>query len=196
MTTTRTPLEPVQPLVVASRGLNIRQRTPDQIGFVVPDLEHAVRSFASDLGIGPWLIWDYSPPVLAWRTYRGGAGTWSMKAAFVGSKPEIELIEPLEGPSTYHDFLASNPNGGVHHLAYVVDSFQETAATLAELGVELIQAGGGHGLDGDGAFGYFDSRRRLGFILEAIQPPARRRAAALVYVDGQFVPNDAGLTRP
>jgi len=147
--------------------------TFDQVGFVVPDLEAAMADFIANLAIGPWAVWDYVPPFLPQRELRGRPGTFSMRAGFAGSGPQVELIEPLEGPSVWHEFLAGH-GPGIHHLAYYVPSFEEAAAELRELGAELLMWGGGHGLDGDGRFGYFDTERRFGFVLEAIERPARR----------------------
>lgn len=158
----------------------IAGRRLDQIGFVVPDLELAMEDFSANLGIGPWAIWEYVPPYLGWREYRGRPGSFSMRAAFAGSRPQVELIEPIEGPSIWHEFLEQR-GVGIHHLAFFVDSFADTRAKLADLGIEMVMAGGGHGLDGDGAFGYFDAEARFGFVLEAIQHPARRRPPARLH---------------
>lgn len=154
--------------------------TFDQVGFVVPDLDAAMADFSVNLGIGPWAVWDYVPPFLPRRELRGRPGTFSMRAGFAGVGPQIELIEPLDGPSLWHEFLAGRGRG-IHHLAFYVPSFEEAAAELRQLGAELLMWGGGHGLDGDGRFGYFDTERRFGFVLEAIERPARRPLPNRVY---------------
>jgi hypothetical protein len=41
-------------------------------------------------------------------------------------------------------------------------------------GIEAIQDGAGFGVDGDGAFAYFDTSTTLGMLVEAIQRPTRR----------------------
>jgi catechol 2,3-dioxygenase-like lactoylglutathione lyase family enzyme len=147
--------------------------TFDQIGIVVPDLDAAMADFTRKLGLGPWAIWDYVPPFLPRREFHGRPGTFSMRAGFAGTGPQVELIEPLEGPSVWHEFLATRGRG-IHHLAFFVPSFEQAAAELRQLGAGLLMSGGGHGLDGDGIFGYFDTEPWFGFVVEAIQHPARR----------------------
>jgi hypothetical protein len=71
---------------------------------------------------------------------------------------------------------------GVQHVAYFVDSFDDAREELDRNGCPMVQGGGGHGLDGDGAFGYFDTTSMLGVWLEIIEPPARRAAAHFTVV--------------
>ncbi len=63
---------------------------------------------------------------------------------------------------------------GLHHLAYDVASIDDGIAEMRDLGYALIQYGAGYGLDGDGAFAYFDTEADLGTIIELRVPPLRR----------------------
>jgi methylmalonyl-CoA/ethylmalonyl-CoA epimerase len=83
---------------------------------------------------------------------------------------QYELIERLEGPTTYHEFLAQRGEG-LHHLGYYVDDIDTEIARMAALGYPLLQSGRGFGVDGDGAYAYFDSEAGLGCIVEAIMQP-------------------------
>jgi catechol 2,3-dioxygenase-like lactoylglutathione lyase family enzyme len=94
-----------------------------------------------------------------------------MKLALAQVGPtQYELIEPIEGPTTYHEHLESRGEG-LHHLGYYVPDIDAEIARMAALGYPLLQSGRGFGVDGDGAYAYFDSESGFGCIIEAIAPP-------------------------
>jgi methylmalonyl-CoA/ethylmalonyl-CoA epimerase len=149
-------------------------RAVGQVGILVPDLEGALDRYSSRWELGPWAGYVYGPETLPSSTYRGRPGRYSMRIALAGSAPQVELIEPVEGPSIYHDWLESHPHG-VHHLAVYVESLDAAIASMAAAGYALLQSGAGYGLDGDGGYAYFDTEHDFGVVLEAIEVPRRRR---------------------
>jgi len=144
-----------------------------QVCFVVDDLERAVAEYGARFGLGEWISWTYDGSFLGWREYDGGPGEWAMRVAIAGQDPQIELIEPLRGPSVWVDEDGTAP-AGVHHVGYWVDSFDEVRGQFEAEGIPLVQSGGGHGVDGDGAFGYFDTRPKIGVWTEVIQAAGAR----------------------
>ena len=151
-----------------------------QVGIVVRDLERALEAHTRLWGIRPWRIYTYGPDLLTGLTYRGEPGRFSMRLALAGEDPQLELIEPLEGPSIYHEWLDRHGEG-LHHVAILVDSLEETIATMAAAGYGLLQAGYGFGPDGDGGFAYFDTERDLSLIVEAIEDARRISEPERVY---------------
>lgn len=145
----------------------------DQVGLVVTDLEESIERYAATFGLGDWRIWTYEQKMFSASSFRGGPADFSMRLALSGAGPQVELIEPLAGPSIYHEWLAESA-GGVHHLGCRVESLDEAIETLGAKGWELIQMGRGYGADGDGGFAYFDTRAEHGTILEAIEVPRQR----------------------
>lgn len=143
----------------------------DQVAVVVRDLDAAMERYTTQLGIGPWNVYTYGPHLVPTMTFRGRDQPYSMKLALaqVGST-QYELIEPLEGPTTYHEFLEQRGEG-LHHLGYYVDDIDAEITRMAALGYPLLQSGSGFGVDGDGAYAYFDSEGDFGCIVEAITPP-------------------------
>ena len=97
-----------------------------------------------------------------------------MRLALAGAGPQIELIEPLTGPSLYHEWLDEHGEG-LHHIGMRVPDLQAGIRDMAERGWDVLQSGRGYGLDGDGGFAYLDTTAELGVILELIEVPARRR---------------------
>jgi len=148
-------------------------RPPDQVAFLVEDIEESMRGWSAARE-GDWRLYLYDQELIKEPTYRGRPGDFSMRLALLGSGPQIELIQPLDGPSIYHDWIAEH-GYGFHHLGYFVPSLDEAVQLFAKAGLEPIQTGRGYGLDGDGGFAYFDTIDQLGMTLEVIEVPQRRR---------------------
>jgi hypothetical protein len=142
---------------------------PYQIGVVVPDLDAGMRAHG-----GEWRIWTYDEQVLARRIYRGAEGRFAMRIALATGDPQLELIQPLAGPSIYHEWW-DDRRGGLHHLAFHVESAEAVIHEMERAGYPLLQAGSGFGADGSGAFAYFDTTAALGYIAEAVEWPRERR---------------------
>lgn len=146
--------------------INIKEL--EQSGFIVPNVDKAVRELWATFGIGPWNIITLPAEVNNGATYYGKPAKYSFKAAFadVGSM-QIELIEPLDGNSIYNDFLKET-GGGFHHLGWYkpesLDAFHEAIKKLEEAGFPCIMSG----YPPDAAFAYFDTTKVLGTLLEAV----------------------------
>ena len=151
-----------------------RNLTLTQVGILVPDLRTAVQSYGATMPLDDWLIYSYSKDNVADLTYRGAPADCSFRLAMAGGAPQIELIEPLDGPSIYHEWIAQH-GYGVQHFGYHVPSLAPVVSSLAEEGWHPVQSGSGYGVDGDGGFAYFDTIDILGVMLEVIEVPAQRR---------------------
>jgi selenophosphate synthetase-related protein len=78
---------------------------------------------------------------------------------------QLELIEPLEGPSIYTEHLASKGEG-LHHIQSRPENVDEVLAAFQERGVDVLMSG----KVGDGAFYYLDTESLLGLIFEVVKP--------------------------
>jgi catechol 2,3-dioxygenase-like lactoylglutathione lyase family enzyme len=145
-------------------------RTPFQLGFVVPDLEDAVRRFDA-LGAGPWRGWLFGPHGRD-REHRGKPAEWTLRLALTGGSPQYELIEPVSGPSIHEEWLRDR-GGGFHHVGYVVDSVARTTSEMAAAGYPAVARVHSFGAEGDGEAAYFDTVEALGFYVEAVVPPTQ-----------------------
>jgi methylmalonyl-CoA/ethylmalonyl-CoA epimerase len=143
---------------------------PFQVAFVVGDLHRVVRAFDTRLAAGPWRGWIFGPQGQG-REYHGRAAEWTLKLALNNRSPQYELIEPLEGPSIHADWLADRGEG-FHHLGYVVPSLERTTAEMEAAGHATVARIHSFGAAGDGAAAYFDTAEALGFLVEAVEPPA------------------------
>ncbi|MFE5564010.1 VOC family protein [Amycolatopsis japonica] len=145
-----------------------------QVGLLVPDLRAAIAQYSLLLGRDDWSIFTYGPDNVEGLTYRGEPSDYRMILAFVGADPQIELIESLDGPNIYTEWIERH-GYGAHHFGFYVDSIAEATASMQADGYDPIQTGRATGLDGDGGFAYFDTEDLLGVIAELIEVPARRR---------------------
>ena len=151
-----------------------------QVAFIVRDLERAMATWAG-LAIAPWRIYTFGPERLSRMTVRGREQPHVVRLALCSVGPTTyELIEPLHGPSIYAEHL-ERCGEGLHHLGYYVDDIDAAEAAMAERGYEVLQAGHGFGVDGDGAYAYFDTTRDFGCILEAIVGPRRMPEPERIY---------------
>ncbi len=142
-------------------------RRADQIGIIVHDLEVAIERYSRIFACTRWIVYTYGPDNVQDLTFRGGEGHFKMRLALADSDPQVELIQPLEGPSLYHEH-----GEGLHHIGMRVPDLDEG---IRERGYPVLQSGRGYGLDGDGGFAYLDTEKDLGVILELIEVPQRRR---------------------
>jgi catechol 2,3-dioxygenase-like lactoylglutathione lyase family enzyme len=160
--------------VAVSLGESFIAKPVGQIGIVVRDLDAAVEQASAHFASGPWRIFTYSGETMTESTYKGQPGTFSVRIALNAQTPMIEFLQPLEGPSVYHDWLESHGEG-LHHLAFWVDSLDAAISEMDHAGFGLLQSGRGYGTNGDGGFAYFDTERAFGVIYEAIEAPSVRR---------------------
>lgn len=147
---------------------------PFQIGFVVRDLDRFVAELDARLAAGPWRGWIFGPQGRG-REYRGSSAEWTLRLVLNDRSPQYEVIEPVAGPSIHADWLRDHGDG-FHHVGYVVRSLDRTTAEMEAAGHPVIARIHSFGADGDGAAAYYDTADTLGFLVEAVEPPARMPA--------------------
>jgi methylmalonyl-CoA/ethylmalonyl-CoA epimerase len=145
-----------------------------QVGILVPDLAAGIATWSALLGADDWLVYTYGPETVPRLGYRGAEGTFRMRVALTGSGPQVELIESLEGPSIYTEWISEH-GYGLHHLGFRVPSAEAAVREVTAGGIGLLQSGSGYGQNGDGGFAYFDTQEIVGVIVEAIEVPRVRR---------------------
>jgi methylmalonyl-CoA/ethylmalonyl-CoA epimerase len=97
------------------------------VGIVVRDVDATLNSYKQYGISGELQIFDLTYPEVK---YRGKTLSFSARYAFVGDgETRIELCQPLDDRSPYHDMLAERGEG-VHHLCYMVDSVSDYLALL------------------------------------------------------------------
>ncbi len=134
-----------------------------QNGFVVRDIEAAMKHWVEVLGVGPWFYLERAP--ITDFLYRGAPSEMEASIALTNSGPlQIELIQQRnDAPSSYLDFLRAGREG-LQHVAFWTEQFDEDLARVRALGHEDLQSGCAGGPDG--RFVYLDTEAHPGTILE------------------------------
>jgi methylmalonyl-CoA/ethylmalonyl-CoA epimerase len=151
---------------------------PFQLAYVVRDLDNYVRDLDRVLMAGPWRGWVFGPQGQG-REYRGAPAEWTLRLVLNSRTPQFEVIQPLDGPSIHADWLEARGEG-FHHVGYVVRSLEQTTAEMEAAGYPAIARIHSFGADRDGAAAYYDTADTLGFLVEAVEPPARMPAPDFV----------------
>jgi methylmalonyl-CoA/ethylmalonyl-CoA epimerase len=146
-------------------------RSADQVAVVVRDIDRSMERYVDGFGIGPWRVYTFSPDWISDMTFRGRPQGYTMTLALSQLGDTMyELIQPVEGPSSYEEFL--NERGeGLHHIGYLVEDIDAAIEEMEDKGFPVLQSGRGMGVEGDGAYAYFETEAALGHIIEAIELP-------------------------
>ncbi len=140
-------------------------RTLAQVAIVVSDIEEMSRRYAAVFGLPVPEIVVTAPGLEANQTYRGSPSNAQCKLAFFKlGQVELELIEPLGGPSTWQEALDKNGQG-FHHIAFWVEGMQRSVDFLRTQGIEMVQRGDFEG----GRFAYMDAEDQLGLTIELLE---------------------------
>lgn len=112
-----------------------------QIGWVVPDIQKAVKFLTNTLGIAGFPQPAHMRAQDLGMTYYGHvvAAEWLTTQAYNGSA-FIELVQPLSGKSMFHDYLAQHLSGGIQHNAFrlPITDFNRVISGLQEQGYAII----------------------------------------------------------
>lgn len=137
-----------------------------QIAVVVRDIEKSAKAYADffDLPVPPIITTE--PGLKVNQTYRGELSDARCKLAFFKlDNTEIELTQPLGGPSSWQNVL-DEKGECIHHIAFQVTDTAGKVQRLAAKGIPLLHQGGD---PKTGQFSYFDTRNALGLIVETLE---------------------------
>jgi hypothetical protein len=144
-----------------------------QNGYVVEDIEAAMKHWTEVLGVGPFFYFEKVP--VANFQYRGQPSGPLLSIALANSGDlQIELIQQRnDAPSLYRDFLAAG-HEGLQHLAYWTESFSADFERVLGLGFQVGQSGeiGGS----DGRFVYLATQHHPGTVIELSEVSGRKGA--------------------
>jgi methylmalonyl-CoA/ethylmalonyl-CoA epimerase len=141
--------------VIDNTGVNSTFSKFKHVSIVVRDLDKAIERLES-LGIGPFKAVNVPPfkgaPLFRGKSYHArvkGVVAWTGEVA-------VELLQPIEGESTWKEFL-DKKGGSIHHISFHVDDLDKEIERLTKQGCSVLLLtrweGGGQayidtGLDG------------------------------------------------
>jgi catechol 2,3-dioxygenase-like lactoylglutathione lyase family enzyme len=142
-----------------------------QYALVVKDAKK-VSDYYESLGLGGMPI-DHNKSVN--RNFRGQPGKFEMYLGWWHwGDVTFEWIQPLVGPSVYHETLKKHGEG-FHHLAFNVKDMDEAVKLLEAKGAPTSQSGGWDSPGSKGRFSYQDTEPDGGVTIELLweQPQSK-----------------------
>jgi catechol 2,3-dioxygenase-like lactoylglutathione lyase family enzyme len=169
--------------------INIEGKEIKQIGIVVEDAEKAARIYWDLFGLGPWMFVDFKPPNISDVKLHNinmiDGADFHVRAALADfGNMQIELLEPVKGPSTYMEFLKTYGQG-VHHVSFGESKdHNELVSAMQNQGFEIEMTGVlGNAL----RFTYMETQKDLGTIFEVIHTDPEIEITLLPY--GTYPPS-------
>ena len=125
-----------------------------QICWVTDDIDATERLLSEQFGVGSWTRVpdvEFGPET---TTLRGEPVRFVAHIALgYAGDLQLELIQPVEGPSIHAEFLeAGGP--GLHHVCFDVDDVEAACAAAEAAGVPVLMRGSM--MDGEIEFAYVD----------------------------------------
>jgi methylmalonyl-CoA/ethylmalonyl-CoA epimerase len=150
---------------------HMKEKPIVQIGFVVHDAVSMAKRYSEILGVGPWSFVDGKARdfILHGETLRSQDCGLRLALANLG-RMQLELIQPLHGPSTHMSFLKEQGEG-IHHVSFgVVEDHNSIVSSLTSKGIDIEM----QGLVGEvPTFTYLATQQALGTIFEVVNPISR-----------------------
>lgn len=143
-----------------------RKRRIHQIAFVTRDLERSMRAWIDNLRVGPWTVLTFTEKSLQYLKVADRTVTqpfeFLLALSWMG-ETQIELIQPVHGPTIYEDHLRRKGEG-LHHIKEKIaeTDMDRVVADYREKGIGVLQTGL---FEGDVHY-YLDTEPRLDFIHE------------------------------
>lgn len=138
-----------------------------QIAIVVKDIQAAMKAYHEALGWGPWNVYEHKPPLLHDTELHGEPQPYTMIGAETHVGPiVVELLQPVEGPSIYKEWLETKGEG-LHHIACMARTAEESDAVkqrFAGMGAGVLMGGRiGESIE----YFYLDTEPLLKVIIES-----------------------------
>jgi hypothetical protein len=144
-------------IMVKESPAKIKCKGINQIAIVVENLERVAENYWNIFGIGPWAIFNWESPLVYDRKYHGQTVWGREKIALVQvGGVQLELVQPVEGPSIYRDWLDEHGEG-LHHMNFLVDDVDEAEKILTGQGFRSLQSGRFGPREQKGAYNYVDT---------------------------------------
>jgi len=147
------------------RSLN-QKREIYQIAWVTRDLEKSMKAWVENLKIGPWTVLTFTDQSLKYLKVDDKMVTEPFKfligISWIGDM-QLELIEPVYGPTIYEAFIQKHGEG-LHHIKERIadDAIEGVVQEYRDQGISVTQTGQ---FETDFHY-YLDTEPKLDFIYE------------------------------
>jgi methylmalonyl-CoA/ethylmalonyl-CoA epimerase len=139
-----------------------------QVCFLTEDIDATLRWFCQLLDKSVPPVNEQPDPEIARTQYKGAPAEVGFRQALMKWRgTQLEFIQPDHRPSVWRDWL--NEHGpGIHHVGFAVGNFEDARASLADLGLPIIQEGAWP----TGRYAYADARPEVGAFVEILDVDA------------------------
>jgi methylmalonyl-CoA/ethylmalonyl-CoA epimerase len=149
------------------RGYAGLQYPITQVSLAVRDLEGTMERYWRTFGWSGWDVFDHRPPAHHSTELRGESVHYTLKGAevMVGSL-NFELLEPLEGPSLWKEFIEEKGEGiaSIAVMFHTLDEGNTVKAEFAQRGMPVtMKANIGDHIE----YYYLDTQERFGCLIES-----------------------------
>jgi methylmalonyl-CoA/ethylmalonyl-CoA epimerase len=143
---------------------------PTHVCLAVRDVEHTASQYAALLGFGPWLVRMVHTPATH-GSVRGRPASYTLKFAYCRRGSLVyELVETVEGPAIYREFLDRHGEG-IHHVGFRgAAPLDQELARWRGLGIDALMVNRRD--DPRYGWAYLDTEARFGCLLEIVCDPA------------------------
>jgi catechol 2,3-dioxygenase-like lactoylglutathione lyase family enzyme len=125
-----------------------------QICWVTDDIESAERLLSEQFGVGTWTRLSDIEFGADTTTLRGEPVSFTVHVSLgYAGDLQLELIQPLEGPTIHREFLDAN-GPGLHHVCFEVEDMDAAVTRAEAAGVPVLMRGSMMG--GEIEFAYVD----------------------------------------
>ena len=138
-----------------------------QVGIVVRDVEKAKEFYRKNFNFKNFVDLEF-PFTEIYYYGKLVKSIWKMSFYSLGSI-ELEIVQPVYGPSVHKDFLIKKGEG-IHHIGFDIDNIDEKIENLRRKGISVLQSQkckGAHSA-------YLDTEKDCGMMIELIQRKERR----------------------
>lgn len=152
-----------------------KKRKIVQIGIVTSDIHKTMKDWTEKLDVGPWRykLLDEKSITNATEFLDGETKDVNVPFAFYNALTEIgdlqiELIQPLYGPTIYQEFM-DRKGEGLHHIkeGIAVEDWEDHVEKMVSRGMKVTQSG----RINKAAFAYFNTEPVIDVIIEASKEP-------------------------
>ncbi len=156
-----------------------------QIAIVVRDIKAAMEAYHAALGWGPWNVYEHKPPMLHDTELHGQPTDYTMLGAETHVGPiVVELLQPVDGPSIYKEWLETKGEG-LHHIACMAHTPQESDAIKERFGAMGASVLMGGRIGETIEYFYLDTEPMLKIIIESGSGHAVDLKPAYTYPPGE-----------
>jgi hypothetical protein len=146
---------------------------------VVEDAMETAKKYNDEYGIGPWHFCKFDKNTTSGLKVNGQDCPYEIILGICTMyNVSLELIQPLDDKSIYHEFLKKHGQGIQHIACSTTEGCDETTKKLVDLGNEVIT----EGYDETGRkFVYVDCMDSLGMTVEMYKPKTDARPVPFAF---------------